>query len=307
MSRCRRLLRAVLSTLLLVTVVPALAQTRLTSVGSDTLGDLVQAWAQHYAAEQPALRVQIRTPGSAAAPVALASGAADLGPMSRAMTAGELAEYRNRRARDPGRIRIAYDAVAVFVHPDNPLPQLSLRDVARIWSDSATCGGEAAARWGDLHLADAGIAAQPLLRVGRNTASGTFEFFQDAALCKSGYRADVVQFPGAGAIVSAVARMPNAIGYAGAGHVNGLVRVLPLSRDGGAALLPDAANVMSGRYPLTRPLYLYFHRADDGRPDPAVAGFLRFALSATAQEIASRHGFVALPAADVLRESEQLQ
>lgn len=304
---CWQMLRALLPTLLLAAVTPVLAQTRLTSVGSDTLGDLMQAWAQQYAVEQPALRIQIRTPGSAAAPVALASGAADLGPMSRAMTESERAEYRQRRARDPGRIRIAYDAVAVFVHPDNPLRSLSLRDVARIWSDGTTCGGTAATRWSDFHVADARIAAQPLLRVGRNTASGTFEFFQYAALCNTGYRPDVVQFPGAGAIVSAVARMPNAIGYAGLGHVNGLVRVLPLSRDGDTAELPDAANLMSGRYPLTRPLYLYFNRADDGRPDPAVASFLHFALSGAAQEIAVRHGFVALPAADVALESEQLQ
>jgi len=302
---CRRLL-----TLLVVLMLPLLtataAERRLTSVGSDTLGELLQAWAQAYADGDASLRFQIRTPGSAAAPAALASGAADLGPMSRAMTAAETADYRQRRGREPGRVRIAYDAVAVFVPPENPLHELRLGDVARIWAADAACGGAGATRWGDLGAGEA-LAAQPLLRLGRNTASGTFEFFQQAALCGGGYRADVVQFPGAGAIVAAVARTPNAIGYAGLGHVNGLVRVLPLARDGEAAVMPDAATVIAERYPLARPLYLYFNRADDGRPSPEVAAFLRFALSARAQEIAVRHGFVALPAADVSQESGQLQ
>lgn len=267
----------------------------------------MEAWARAYAHEAPQVRLQIRTPGSAAAPTALATGAADIGPMSRAMNAGELADYRLRRGRDPGRIRVAYDAVVVFVHPDNPLPALRLDDAARIWSDRAACGGAPATHWRDLGVDAGAFASLPLLRVGRNTASGTFEFFHDAALCNGRYRADVVQFPGAGAIVAAVAQTPNAIGYAGLGHANGLVRVLPLARGSEPPVRPDAASVISGRYPLTRPLYLYFNRADDGRPNPATAGFLRFALSPAAQEIVSSRGFVALPAADVSQESGQLQ
>lgn len=306
-GRCRRRLLALLALLMLLPAFAAsAAERRLTSVGSDTLGELLQAWALAYADGDSTLRFQIRTPGSAAAPAALATGAADLGPMSRAMTAEEAADYQRRRGREPGRVRIAYDAVALFVHPDNPLRALRLADVARIWAADERCGGADAMRWSELGVGG-DLAEQPLLRLGRNTASGTFEFFQQAALCGGGYRTDVVQFPGAGAIVAAVAGTPNAIGYAGLGHANGLVRVLPLARGDEAAVLPDAATVIAGRYPLARPLYLYFNRADDGRPSPEVAAFLRFALSPRAQEIAVRHGFVALPAADVSRESGQLQ
>ncbi|WP_313914382.1 PstS family phosphate ABC transporter substrate-binding protein [Tahibacter sp.] len=305
MSRAGSLL---LTAVLAVPLTGAAAGRTLTSVGSDTLGELMLAWAHDYSAEQPEVRFQIRTPGSATAPAALASGAADLGPMSRAMNATESADYRIRRGRDPGRIRIAFDAVAIFVHPDNALPALRLSDVARIWAAGPACtAAPIAERWSDLGVAMPVLAAQPLLRLGRNTASGTFEFFQESALCSGRYRADVVQFPGAGAIVAAVARQPNAIGYAGLGHVNGLVRLVPLRRADEAASLPDAANVISGRYPLTRSLYLYFNRADDGRPDPVTAAFLRFALSSAAQDTAVRHGFVALPAADVSLELGQLQ
>jgi phosphate transport system substrate-binding protein len=228
--------------------------------------------------------------------------------MSRAMNAAEADDYRARRGRDPGRIRIAFDAVAIFVHPDNPLPALQVSDVARVWAAGPACAAAPPAeRWSNLNVNLPALAAQPLLRLGRNTASGTFEFFHNSALCNGRYRADVVQFPGAGAIVAAVARQPNAIGYAGLGHVNGLVRLVPVQRGDGTASLPDAANVISGRYPLTRSLYLYFNRADDGRPDPATAAFLRFALSSAAQDTAVRHGFVALPAADVSLELGQLQ
>ena len=124
-GRCRRRLLALLALLMLLPAFAAsAAERRLTSVGSDTLGELLQAWAQAYADGDSTLRFQIRTPGSAAAPAALATGAADLGPMSRAMTAEEAADYQRRRGREPGRVRIAYDAVALFVHPDNPLRAL---------------------------------------------------------------------------------------------------------------------------------------------------------------------------------------
>lgn len=304
----RRAGSLLLTALLALPPTAAAAGHTLTSVGSDTLGELMLAWARDYSVAQPQARFQIRAPGSAAAPAALATGAADLGPMSRAMNAAEIADYRSRRGRDPGRIRIAFDAVVIFVHPDNALPALRLSDIARIWAAEPVCStAPGARRWSDLGVAAPELAAQPLLRLGRNTASGTFEFFQDSALCGGRYRADVVQFPGAGAIVAAVAQQPNAIGYAGLGHVNGLVRLVPLQRGDEAASLPDTANIISGRYPLARSLYLYFNRAEDGRPDPATAAFLRYALSSAAQASAVRYGFVALPAADVLLELGQLQ
>ena len=98
-------------------------------------------------------------------------------------------------------------------------------------------------------------------------------------LTPQGYRADVVQFPGAGAIVAAVAQQPRAIGYSSFAHTNGLVRLVPLRAGADdAAVLPDTASVISGRYPLVRPLYLYFNRGADGRPDAETAAFLRFVL-----------------------------
>ncbi|MDC8011762.1 PstS family phosphate ABC transporter substrate-binding protein [Tahibacter soli] len=273
----------------------------LTSVGSDTLGNLMLRWMQAYRQTHPDLRIALQTPGSAGAPLALASGSADLGPMSRAMTDAERDAYRARRGGEPGRVRIALDAIAVFVHPDNPLATIDARQLDAIWSNGRRCGAVAAVEhWSDLAVGDTALAARPLLRTGRNTASGTFEFFRDRALCGGDYRADVVQFPGSGAIVAAVASQPHAIGNAGFGYVNGLVKTLAIAASpDGPAVLPTPETVASGRYPLSRPLYLYFNRGADGKAQAAAAGFLRFALSDEAQAMVAQQGFVALPPAEL--------
>lgn len=281
----------------------------LTSVGSDTLGNLMLRWMQAYRVQHPELRIALQTPGSAVAPLALASGAADLGPMSRAMSDAERDTYRARRGGEPGRVRIALDAIAVFVHPDNPLSSIDRRQLDAIWSSGRRCGAAAGVeRWSDLSVGDAALASQPLLRTGRNTASGTFEFFRDQALCGGDYRADVVQFPGAGAIVAAVASQPHAIGNAGFGYVNGLVKTLAVAAlPGGPAVLPSSETVASGRYPLSRPLYLYFNRGADGKAQAAAAGFLRFVLSDEAQAIVAQQGFVALPPAELAAQRNLIE
>ena len=282
------------------------ASAQLTSVGSDTLGELMQALAQAYAQEQPQLRFQIQTPGSAAALPALAEGRADLGPMSRRMNAAEEAAYRTRRGGAPGQVQIGFDAVAVFVHPDNPLDRLSLAQLAQIWAVGGSCADTALLRWEQLGVDT--VQPQALLRLGRNTSSGTYEFFQNAALCGGSYRADVVQFPGAGAVVAAVAQQPRAIGYASLAHANGLVRLVALqnARDDDA-VLPDAASVISGRYPLARPLYLYFNRGADGRADPATAAFLRYVLGPAGQDLVRRQGLFGLPPQQANEQLRQLQ
>ena len=301
-ARARRLLR--LAALVVFALCSHLSiasdAATLTSVGSDTLGNLMLRWMQAYRTQHPELRIQLQTPGSAGAPPALASGAADLGPMSRAMSDTEAAAYRERRGAEPGRLRIALDAIAVFVHPDNPLVAIDARQLDATWSRSLRCGATGAVEhWRDLGVASPALAPRPLLRTGRNTASGTFEFFRDHALCGGDYRDDVVQFPGAGAIVAAVASQPHAIGVAGFGNVNGLVKTLAVATADGALVTPTPETVASGRYPLSRPLYLYFNRGPDGKAQAASAGFLRFVLSDEAQAMIVQHGFVALPAAEL--------
>ncbi|MCU7376005.1 substrate-binding domain-containing protein [Paucibacter sp. O1-1] len=241
---------------------------------------------------------------------ALAVGSAELGPMSRAMTEAEEASYRRHRGHAPGRIQVGLDAIAIFVHPDNPIGSLSLQDVDAVWSQTRRCGrGSPIAAWSDPGSRRAS-ADQSSDSAGSGAARhpATFEFFRDVALCEGVYRDDVVQLAGAGAIVAAVAQQPHAIGHAGVGHVNALVKVLPL-RDSltKVVVAPTPENIENGRYPLARPLYIYFNQGTDGRPSEASLRFLQYVLSGPAQTLLEHQGFVALSAQALAEQKELVQ
>ncbi|MFI4968846.1 MAG: PstS family phosphate ABC transporter substrate-binding protein [Lysobacterales bacterium] len=269
----------------------------LTSVGSDTASALVTRWASAFQAQHPGARIQVQAPGSASAPIALIEGAADLGSMSRPMNAGEQSRFAARYGYPPTEVVVARDAIVVFVHPDNPLTRITLADLDAIYSATRRCGrARAIRRWSDLEpAANAAIGATPLLATGRNASSGTHELFRESALCGGEYRPDVIAWPGNGAVVATVAANRGAIGYAGIGYVNGLVKPLALARSGTeVAIAPDLANVTQGRYPLSRALYVYVNR----RPGRALAAlpdaFLAYALSDAGQALVAREGFVPL-------------
>jgi len=267
----------------------------LTSVGSDTASALVLRWAGTFQENHPQARVQVQAVGSASAPAALTGGAADLGSMSRPMSDAEIAAFRARFGYAPTRITVAHDAVAVFVHPENPLRRITLAQLDGIYSADRRCGSAQSIRhWSDLAV-DAPLGAQAVLVSGRNNASGTYEMFRETALCGGDYRAQVIAWPGNGAIVATVAANREAIGYAGFGYLNGLVTPLALARDEhDPGVVPDSASVIDGRYPLARASYVYFNR----RPGQALASlpaaFLLYALSDEGQALARQEGFLAL-------------
>lgn len=271
----------------------------LTIVGSDSLSPLVARWAAAFHAAHPQIRIQAHGAGSASAPAALASGAADFGTMSRPMSPAETAAFAARYGREPTGIVVAHDAIAVFVHPDNPLRRLTLPQLDAMYSDTRRCGaGRAIRTWADLGEADF-EPARPLLASGRNDASGTHELFREVALCGGAYRAGIVAWPGNGAVVATVAGNREAIGYAGVGYVNALVRPLALARDDAdAGVLPERAAVAAGRYPLARPALIYFNRAPGRAPRAAQAAFLAYVLSDAGQAQVRQEGLFELDAAE---------
>ena len=268
----------------------------LTIVGSDTLSTLVLRWSDAFRARHPGVSIQLQTPGSASAPIALLEGAADIGAMSRPMSDEESARFRARFGYAPTGIEVAHDAIVVFVHPDNPLVSITKRELDAIYSDTRRCGATAAVdRWDAIQPAPAGADGARILATGRNSASGTSEFFRERALCGGEYRADVVVWPGHGATVAAVAGNRDAIGYAGIGYVNGLVKPLAYAAaDGVPPVAPVMANVMNGDYPLARPLYLYVNRPPDRASAPLPAAFLAYVLSDEAQAEVTEDGFLPL-------------
>lgn len=274
----------------------------LTIVGSDTISALVLRWSDTFRQQHPDVRVQIQAPGSASAPIALLEGAADIGMMSRPMSEDEVQTFQRRFGYAPTRVAVAHDAIVVFVNPDNPLKAITRRQLDAIYSSTLRCGGAAAVtRWDALGAA--GEPAAHILATGRNSASGTSEFFREFALCGGDYRPDVVVWPGHGATVAAVAGNREAIGYAGIGYVNGLVKALAYApEDNAAAVVPVMENVMNGDYALSRLLYLYVNQPPDRAPAPLPAAFLSYVLSEDAQALIAEEGF--LPLAPAEREAE---
>ena len=285
---------------------PAFADTlsgTLTIVGSDTLSTLVLRWSEAFRARHPEVLVQLQTPGSASAPIALLEGAADIGAMSRPMDDTEQRAFAQRYGYAPTRIAVAHDAIVVFVHPDNPLTKITRRQLDAIYSNTLRCGeSKPVTRWSDLGVDVAGKTTH-ILATGRNRASGTNEFFREEALCGGEYRADVVVWPGHGATVAAVAGNREAIGYAGIGYVDGLVKPLAFApAEDAPAVAPVMENVMNGDYALARPLYLYVNQRPDRTPAPLPATFLAYVLSDDAQALVSQEGF--LPLAHDEREKQ---
>lgn len=271
----------------------------LTSVGSDTASALVTRWADAFRAAHPRARIQIQASGSASALIALTQGAADIGSMSRPMSMVELADFSAHYGYAPTRITVAHDAIVVFVHPDNPLSRITLTQLDAIYSVTRRCGAaQSIQHWRDLDRnAIPAIGAAQVLATGRNASSGTYELFRELALCDGDYRAGVVEWPGNGSVVATVATNREAIGYAGIGYVNGLVKPLAIAKDAGdAGFAPDLANVTSGRYPLLRALYVYVNRAPGRALAELPDAFLAFALSDAGQALVHKEGFIPLDA-----------
>jgi len=274
----------------------------LTIVGSDTISALVLRWSDAFRRQHPDVRVQIQAPGSASAPIALLEGAADIGMMSRPMSADEAQAFERRFGYAATRIAVAHDAIVVFVNPENPLETVTRQQLDAIYSSTLRCGGgPSVTDWNALGAS--GEPDLPILATGRNSASGTSEFFREIALCGGDYRPDVVVWPGHGATVAAVAANREAIGYAGIGYVNGLVKPLAYAPDAHApAVAPVMANVMNGDYALSRRLYLYVNQPPDRAPAALPAAFLGYVLSERAQALIAEEGF--LPLAPAEREAE---
>ncbi|MEO7325813.1 MAG: phosphate ABC transporter substrate-binding protein [Dokdonella sp.] len=269
----------------------------LTCVGSDTASALVTRWASEFQLLHPLARIQVQAAGSASAPLALTAGAADIGSMSRPMSAEEETNFRHRYGYAPTRLVIARDAIVVFVHPENSLQRITLAELDAVYSTTRRCGAPRPIRhWSDLGAdTRSGFGATQILAAGRSASSGTREIFRESALCGGAFRPEIIAWPGNGAIVGTVAMNREAIGYAGIGYINGLVKPLALARsERDAGVVPDSASVTDGSYPLSRALYLYINRPPQRALAELPTAFIEYALSEQGQTLVRQEGFVPL-------------
>ncbi len=265
----------------------------LSSVGSDTLNNLMTLWAEGFRKLYPNVRIQIEGKGSSTAPPALIEGTAQIGPMSRAMKSTELDAFEKKFGYKPTQIAVAVDALAVYVNKDNPLDKLTLTQVDAIFSKTRKCGstGEVDS-WGAVGLGG-GWSSRPISIYGRNSASGTYGYFKSVALCKGDYKDEVKEQPGSASVVQGINEDINGIGYSGIGYKTSGVKTLAIAKKAGEPFYgTDAETVLSGKYPLSRYLYLYINKAPNKPLDPMVREFVKFVLSREGQEVVVKDGYL---------------
>jgi phosphate transport system substrate-binding protein len=268
---------------------------KLVSTGSDTLGSLTSLWAEMLGARYPGVLVQVRAIGSGGAPTALIQGTADIGPMSRPMSSAESAAFVRRYGYPPTAVPIAEDALAIFVHRDNPLETISISELDAVFSATRLCGYPQSIReWGELGLLRP-WAARPVSVYGRSAASGTYSVFRQQVLCSGDFSRTLNRLVGSSAIVRAVATDPGGIGYASAGYLNASVKRLRVLRDNGEE-----------EAPLARRLFLYINRPPGAELDPLMRAFLNTVLSVAGQRQVAKSGYLPLSDGELSRQRLRL-
>ena len=279
----------------------------LNSIGSDTLNNLMTLWAEGFKKVYPNVNVQIEGKGSSTAPPALIEATAQLGPMSRAMKSKEMDEFEKKFGYKPTPIRTSLDSLAVFVNKDNPIQGLNIQQVDALFSKNRKCGAFLdTVTWGDLGLSG-NWASAPISLYGRNSASGTYGFFKKVALCKGDYKDTVKEQPGSASVVQGVSEDRNGAGYSGIGYTTSSVRPIPLVKEGSDYVEPTYENVASGKYPLSRFLYVYVNKEPNKALDPLTKEFLKFVLSKEGQEIVVKDGYYPMSAKLVNKDRAALE
>lgn len=280
----------------------------ISSVGSDTLANLMTLWAEEFGKIYPNVNIQIQAAGSSTAPPALTEGTANLGPMSREMKDNEIDEFESKYGYKPTKIPVAIDALAVFVNKDNPVKGLSIPQVDAILSSTRKCGHATdITTWGEAGLTG-GWAAKSIQLYGRNSVSGTYGFFKDEALCKGDFKSNVNEQPGSASVVQSVTTSSNGIGYSGIGYSTSGVKAVALSKkEGGAYVEATPENAISGAYPLTRFLYIYVNKKPNEPLAPLEKEFIKMVLSKNGQQVVIKDGYIPLPAKVVEKALSQIK
>ncbi|MBL0731874.1 MAG: PstS family phosphate ABC transporter substrate-binding protein [Desulfosarcina sp.] len=262
------------------------------SIGSDTLNNLMTLWSEGFHSIYPGVKIEIEGKGSSTAPPALIEGASQFGPMSREMKPKEKDAFEKKFGYKPSHIRVAVDALAVFVNKDNPIKALTLQQVDAIFSKNRKGGLSMGIKtWGDLGL-KGDWADKPISLYGRNSASGTYGYFKKVALFKGDYKDSVKEQPGSSAVVQGVASDKYGIGYSGVGYKTADVRTVPLAVESGdESFDANAENAYSGDYPLSRFLYVYVNKKPNHGLEPLRGEFIKYIFSRQGQTTVIKDGY----------------
>jgi len=279
----------------------------ISSIGSDTLANLMTYWSQQFKQLYPDVAFSIQAAGSSTAPSGLTEKVSSFGPMSRKMKTEEQAEFEDKFGYSPLAIPVAIDALAVYVNKENPIKGLTMPQVDAIFSSTNKCGYQGKiSKWGDAGMSGSWTDDNIQL-YGRNSISGTYGFFRKKALCKGQYKTAVSEQAGSAAVVEKISTEINSIGYSGIGYKTSGVRVVPLSEDANKPYITASVeSAISGKYPLARFLYIYVNKKP-GQALPALEKeFLKLVLSQQGQQSVTRDGYIALPAEVIAKTLKEI-
>jgi phosphate transport system substrate-binding protein len=264
----------------------------LKSIGSDTLNNLMTLWAEGFNAKYPAVKIEIEGKGSSTAPPALVAGTSHFGPMSRSMKGAEVDAFEKKYGYKPTAIRTAVDALAVYVHKDNPIKCMTMQQVDAVFSKTRKGGADKdLTTWGQLGMTGE-WASKPISLYGRNSASGTYGYFKEVALFNGDYKDSVKEQPGSSTVVQGVASDKFAMGYSGIGYKTADVRAVPLAAKAGDKCYEATADeAYAGNFPLARFLYVYLNVNPNQKLDPLRGEFVRYVFSKEGQLATVKDGY----------------
>jgi len=252
-------------------------------------------WAEDFKRNYPNVNIQIQAAGSSTAPPALTEGTSNMGPMSRKMKDKELEAFEKKFGYKPTAIPVAIDALAVFVHKDNPIKGMSIAEVDAVFSSTRKCGAAKDVNtWSDLGIAG-NLGKQDIQIYGRNSVSGTYGYFKEKGLCKGDFKNNVNEQPGSASVVQSISTSLNGIGYSGIGYKTSSVRAIPLSKTGADFIEASPEMAVSGKYPLSRFLYVYVNKAPNKPLAPLEREFVKLVMSKSGQEVVVKDGYIPLP------------
>jgi phosphate transport system substrate-binding protein len=283
---------------------PATLTGSLTIVGSETMKPLVQRWENQLKEIYPHVDIKIQSAGSETGLPALLEGKAQIAALSRKLTSQEIEEYMKRHGYKPTEVPVAQDALAVFVHRDNPITGLTFKELDAMFCKERRRGADQPiTKWGQLGLDGEWNRADIWLH-GRTAASGTATHFLDQVCLNGTFNSTVVEEPGSASVVAEVMKDRYAIGFSGIGYKTSTVRAVPLAeRQENAFIEATFETAINGTYPLERKLYLYVDKPAKGELPPIVSEFVKFATSHEGQELVVKQGFFPLPTEELNRYS----
>ena len=262
-------------------------KTVIQNTGSDTMVNLAQAWAEEYAAVDPTVSVEVSGGGSGTGIAALINGTVDIANCSRRVEPQEIEQAKKNTGKEPHEYTVGYDALAVYVHKDNPLQEIRLDQLAEIYGE----GGKIT-RWSELGVSMP-ARADEIIRVSRQSNSGTYYYFREVILGKGrDFKLGSRDMHGSKDVVELVSKTPGAVGYSGMGYATPEVKTLRLARKAGdKSFAPTVENTLNHTYPIARPLFMYTL----GEPSGPMKKYLDWIQSPAGQKMVIQSGYVPLP------------